>query len=611
MKVYELPITKLTLASRNSVASSLLELLKPCKEVLIHQGSGLFIGNESAQYPPRSALLEGWSRLLWGLVPLHCGGFFWDGEELHRKGLLEGTDPTSDFYWGDVSDYDQRMVEMAAIALALMLTPDSYWVSLLEAQQDRLINWLAQINTHEMPHNNWMFFRVLVNLAFEKLERKEFNPEQMEKDLCELEGMYENDGWYHDKVPFDNYNPLAMQYYALIYYTMRKDKDPKRCNRFANRARLFAQQHIHYFTSTGEFVPYGRSLTYRFAVVSFYSACAFANIEVLPWGVLKGIILRNLRWWFKQPIFDRDGFLTVGYRYPSRTMAEQYNAPGSPYWALKAYLILALKDNHPFWSSKELPLPLLEKNKMLRVPGTIMQRTEDDDVVMLNAGQYPEYHMLQVAEKYAKFSYSAHYTFSSAASYYEFEACGCDSMLYFSDDGFMWRPRREMEVMHGGEDYLCSVWKPYPDVQVTTYLIPSGEFHIRMHEIHAGRKVFTKEGGFAIERYQGMELETKPDLQYKNNSSLQIILPWDVSYIEDPLKKRTASPIQPLPNLSLSAATTIVPVLSSSLVQGTSEVYITCVGAWRNKEKAYPIPPTIDWNATSRVLTIGEKRIPL
>ncbi len=79
-------------------------------------------------------------------------------------------------------------------------------------------------------------------------------------------------------------------------------------------------------------------------------------------------------------------------------MAELYNAPGSPYWSLKSYLVLALEDDHPFWRAKEEPAQA-EENQLLRQPGVIMQRMDDDDVVPLNAGQYPKFHMAHIAEK--------------------------------------------------------------------------------------------------------------------------------------------------------------------------------------------------------------------
>ena len=43
-------------------------------------------------------------------------------------------------------------------------------------------------------------------------------------------------------------------------------------------------------------------------------------------------------------------------------MCEDYNAPGSPYWALKTYLMLALPESHPFWQAEEQPLPSLAEN---------------------------------------------------------------------------------------------------------------------------------------------------------------------------------------------------------------------------------------------------------
>jgi hypothetical protein len=608
MKTYDFPITHNPLVTRQDLASSLLEILKPCEEALVLDGAGLFVANETALYSARGALLEGWSRLLWGLAPLRAGGFSWKGEDSHARGFKEGPNREGKNYWGEVNDCDQRMVEMAAIALSLMLCPKEYWHPLSQKEKDALATWLNMINTHDMTHNNWLFFRVLVNLAFEKLGRKECNLSLLETDLDELEAMYVQDGWYRDKVPFDNYNPFAMQYYSLIYVAMRKDKDRERCKRFEDRVKLFALQHIHFFTEEGPFVPYGRSLTYRFAVVSFYSACAFAGVEVLPWGVLKGIVLRNLRWWFKQPIFDRDGFLTVGYVNPSLIIAEQYNAPGSPYWSLKTFIILALDDEHPFWKSEELPLPQMPSIQVLKVPHTIMQRTKDDDVVLLNAGQYPLYHMMHIAEKYAKFAYSAHYAFSASSSYYDFDKCGCDSMLYFSEDGQEWRPRREMEVLHVASDYLCSLWHPYPDVTVKTYLIPYMDFHVRLHEIETGRAVYTKEGGFSIELYRGMEMETAPIELKRDPSSLVIQMPWDFTLISDPLQNREASSIRPTPNLNLNFTTTIVPVLSGKIEADSKATYLSVVGAGRsNCERIL----TINWEESSRTLSLDGENLVL
>jgi hypothetical protein len=613
MKTYSHEITKNPLVDRTDVAESLLSLLNPCEACLVNGNTGLFLSNTQATYSSRGSLLEGWSRLLWGLAPLKAGGFSWKGETKHKMGFIGGTEPKGQNYWGEVKDYDQRMVEMAAIALSLLLCPDEYWKPLEASEKENLITWLNSINKRKIPQCNWLYFRILVNLAFEKLGRKEYDKEQVEKDFAIIDSWYAGDGWYVDEVQFDYYNPFAFQYYSLVYYAFKKDEDRERCLQIKERVTEFAQQFIHYCNDEGGFVPYGRSLTYRIGMSAFFSACAFANIEVFSWGIMKGIVLRNLRWWFAKPILDRDGLLTIGYVNPSLLVSDYYNAPGSPYWGLKTFLVLALKEDHPFWSCEELPLPKLARTKVLKNPKAIMQRTSDDDTVLLNGGQYPLCHHMHVAEKYAKFAYSIHYAFSASSSYYDFEKCGCDSMLYFSEDGAYWRPRRAMEVLHVGDDYLCSLWHPYKDVKVLTYLIPCGDYHVRVHQIETGREVYTKEGGFAIELYRGMGLETEPKELKEHASSLVVQMPWDSTMISDPLQNREASSVRPTPNLNLNFTTTIVPILTSKLEKDSKATYITLVGAWRTPEDKdkEPVLPMIHFDAATNSLQIDDKRFTL
>ncbi len=54
-----------------------------------------------------------------------------------------------------------------------------------------------------------------------------------------------------------------------IYATFMQDEDPEWAQRFKERAILFAQDFVYYFDEDGEALPYGRSLTYRFAQRAF------------------------------------------------------------------------------------------------------------------------------------------------------------------------------------------------------------------------------------------------------------------------------------------------------------------------------------------------------
>ena len=193
-----------------------------------------------------------------------------------------------------------------------------------------------------------------------------------------------------------------MHFYSLLYAKLMEKEDPERSEKYKERARLFAKDLSIGLERDGEALPYGRSLTYRFAQVSFWCALAFANVEVFPWGVIKGIINRHFRWWFSKPIFDSEGKLTLGYSYPNLTVCEGYNAPNSPYWALKSFLILALPETHPLWEAKEEELPVLDSIHYLPHSWMIMQREKDGYVTALTSGQYAEWEPVHVAEKFEK-----------------------------------------------------------------------------------------------------------------------------------------------------------------------------------------------------------------
>jgi hypothetical protein len=68
----------------------------------------------------------------------------------------------------------------------------------------------------------------------------------------------------------------------------------------------------------GAAIPFGRSMTYRFAFAAFWSAAAIANVT-LPSpldrpGHVKGMLLRHLRWWSRKvDIFNVDGTLNIGF----------------------------------------------------------------------------------------------------------------------------------------------------------------------------------------------------------------------------------------------------------------------------------------------------------
>lgn len=263
-------------------------------------------------------------------------------------------------------------------------------------------------------------------------------------------------------------------------------------------------------------ITFGRSLTYRFAMAGFWGAVAFADLELpapLTWGVVKGLLLRNLRYWTtEKEILTNDGTLSIGYTYPNQFMSENYNSPGSPYWFCLSFAPLALPESHPFWTAKEEPYPTssLPAIRALAQPKHIMSSL-GSHTFLLSSGQMCHYPVRASESKYGKFAYSSAFGYSVPTGGYFLEAVGHDNMIAITDDepgmGEIWRVRRvaidaRIEEKAGSGPVLVSGWQPFKDVSVQTWLVPPQEetpnWHIRVHRVEAGRDIRANEAAFAL-----------------------------------------------------------------------------------------------------------------
>lgn len=481
------------------------KFLDPLKPYYSAGCARLHLGETGVTYNQNAIELEAFSRPLWALVPFWVGGGSDpEFEKIYRKGLATGADPENPEYWGTTGEYDQCYVEMAAIACGILTAPEKLWTPLSDTEKQNLAAWLGQINAHTIPDCNWQFFRILVNLALKSVGMP-YSPELLEDGLCKIDSYYSGDGWSTDgaSVQKDYYIPWAIQYYGLLYSKFAADTDPRRAALYRQRAQLFAQQFVYWFDANGAALPFGRSLGYRIGQSAFYAACIWAGLEPLPLPVMKGIIVRNLAWWLARPIFDRDGVLTIGYGYPQMYMAEQYNAPGSPYWGLKVFLLLALPDDHPFWACEAAPLP-----EELTRPGVIpqpsadllLQRLPDGQLNAYSPANYEKGDHGQFTEKYGKFVYSTRFGFSASRSYVQLEQTAPDSMLAFVIDGWTFVRRHSDKFVLLG-DRLLSEWRPFPGIKVTTELVPTAWGHTRTHTVESNIACTAYDCGFAVPKF--------------------------------------------------------------------------------------------------------------
>ncbi|KAI0449955.1 hypothetical protein F5B21DRAFT_492587 [Xylaria acuta] len=496
-----------------------------------------------------AAQLEGFARPLWAVAELlnlkargstALPGFQELDLESWIAGLKNGVDPASPEYWGDVSDFDQRMVEMESIAYALLVSPSQFSFPEDEAARSNLVRWLCQINTRQMPLNNWRWFRVFVNLALVKalgvhLEDVKHN---VDDDLEALDSFYQEDGWSSDgpwgeaRRQADYYSgSFAIQFAQLLYIRFASDINPTRADKYRSQAKSFASSFFRYFNSDGAAIPFGRSLTYRFAFAAFWPAVISAGVELEEplndLGIVKGILLRHMRWWTKYPdIFNTDGTLNIGYSYPNMYLSEDYNSPQSVYWCLKTLTAIGIPQNHAFWATEELPHPLHGANShpdlplcaSVRVPRHILCNTQEHHF-LLSSGQYCSKPHKAREAKYGKFAYSAAFGFSVPTGL-TLEQMAPDNVLCLSrDGGETWRTRWDpfdvrfssFQLASETIPVLHSSWKPWKDVNlvVKTTLVPPTQswpgWHLRLHEFcfdAADRSRLTEvhrvDGGFAI-----------------------------------------------------------------------------------------------------------------
>ncbi len=603
------PVMNNPMQTRQDMINAAISLLKPLPPFLTPGKSRLMLSATTAHYDEAIAGMEGFSRTMFGLIGLLAGGVkeaepLW---EAWREGMIHGVDPDNEEYWGDIGPYDQRMVEMATYGMGMALVPERFFHELPESAQESLYRWLNQINRYDMPKNNWKFFRVMVNVGFLTVGRQA-DEKMLAADLDELETHYTQDGWYFDApTQRDYYTIWAFHYFSLVYARVMAERDPERCERFLERARLMMPRFACWFDAQGRALAYGRSLTYRFAQCDFWAACALAGVEApgIGYGEIKGFLLRNLRDWFSRPIFDRDGILTVGYGYPNLVASEGYNAPGSPYWGMKAFLALAMGENHPFWQAEEKPYTPPERFCDEQVRLLLTRDAANRQVIAFTAGNHATEHMHE-DEKYEKFAYSTKFGFSVIKEASTLGKGAFDSMLVVKRVGKdLWHGRSGCDQFALTEERVACTWRPMEGVTIETELIPivgnpiagnpgNGLWHVRRHVIHADCAIEVAEAAFAVCRDRaGARLcdrvRTACDAE---GTCAAAHGPFGTSYIAGLRGYETATVINPEPNTNLLEPRTVLPTLRCTLSPGVTTL-ICAVYAAEDDDMPEAIPKEV------------------
>ena len=388
------------------------------------------------------------------------------------------------------------MVEMAAIGFALAFTPEHLWDPLTGRQRDQVVEWLRGVEREEPAQNNWQFFRLLVQMGLERVGVA-IDREAQARSIELIDSFAVDDGWYTDGAAGTSTTTCRSRCTPTAWSSRR----PGSATATPPRATSSARDGSRRSSCTGSrrdggAVPFGRSLTYRMAQGSFWGALALADVDALDWAEVRGSRCGTSAGGAN----DRSATATACCRSVTATTTAGWPSPttrpGSPYWCMKAFTMLAAPDDHPFWTVAEAAPPAGRDRhaahsrhgaRARRRPGG---RADGAAAGLVVRGAEP-------TAKYHKFAYSSRFGFSGDFTMYGLGAT--DSMLAVTDPATGVRRVREGVVLSEVADGVALTrWTPMPGVRIDTALSGGAPWHVRVHRISTDRELSLSETGFAL-----------------------------------------------------------------------------------------------------------------
>ena len=311
----------------------------------------------------------------------------------YSRGIAAGVDPENPGRWVRMGEHAQAKVEAASIALILDMTRPWIWDRLDALTQQRVIDYLSPVVGDETyPQTNWVWFRLVVE-TFLRSVGGPWSADDIAADLARHDTFARGDGWLSDGAErsYDHYVGWALHVYPVLWSRMRGAAELAAGRTARDIAQLdrFLQDAVALVGGDGSPLIQGRSLIYRFAAAAPFWVGAFAEVPSVPLGRLRVAASSIVSHFAERGAPDDDDLLTMGWHGPWRRLAQGYSGPGSPYWAAKGMLGIALPADHPVWSAPAEPLPVLQADELRVVApaGWIISGTAADGIVrVINHG---------------------------------------------------------------------------------------------------------------------------------------------------------------------------------------------------------------------------------
>ncbi|WP_029278779.1 DUF2264 domain-containing protein [Pedobacter borealis] len=287
-----------------------------------------------------------------------------DEGELRKKlrglaltGLKNAVDPSSPDCLQFRVDY-QPIVDSAYLAQAFIRAPKVLWEPLDEVTKQRIITEFKALRVRKPFNTNWQLFGAITETFLLSIG-EQYDEERIFGAVKKIQSWYVGDGWYSDgpMFSFDYYNSYVI--HSMLVDTLKILSEHKLAtvasyDLAVKRMQRYASQLERMISPEGTFPPIGRSITYRTGALQGLAQVAL--MEKLPEGIMPGqvrsaitTVARNM--FSFNDIFDKNGWLQLGFCGHQPEIADYYTTTGSLYMATLGFLPLGLPVDNPFWTA--------------------------------------------------------------------------------------------------------------------------------------------------------------------------------------------------------------------------------------------------------------------
>lgn len=272
--------------------------------------------------------------------------------DLIRSSILSGTNPSSVNYWGDIHDYDQRILEAADIVRVLWLTKKEIWNHLKDNEKNQIALWLEQAASAKTVKNNWLLAPFIIQNF---LQDNGYTVKVNYKNYIDFKKNYLEHGWFRDgnDGEVDFYNTWGISY-DLFWISLITDYD----NAFILKTLSESADFTSHLISKNGIPLVGRSICYRTAAPTPVLIEGLLKNDGYHQGLAKSALDYTWKYFVSHNALVSDT-LSMGYFNNDKRFVDNYSGSGSCLWGIRSLVVAYMNDKKSYiWNGKYERLPI-------------------------------------------------------------------------------------------------------------------------------------------------------------------------------------------------------------------------------------------------------------